>query len=141
MLERFKSILLVDDDKITNHFNKLLLEGMELSERIQIAYDGREALDMIRVYPPPGEDTEKPFNSLIFLDLTMPEMNGLEFLEELARSHVAAWQNFQVVLLTSSQNNIDIEKVRTFKVKNVLWKPLTIGKVRQVIKEAGWAHD
>jgi CheY-like chemotaxis protein len=114
---------------------------MKLSERIQIAYDGREALDMIRAHQPPGEDAEKPCNFLIFLDLTMPEMNGLEFLEELARSHVAAWQNLQVVLLTSSQNSIDVERVKTFKVKNILWKPLTIGKVRQVIKEAGWAYD
>ncbi|WP_017730855.1 response regulator [Nafulsella turpanensis] len=134
MPEKFSSILLVDDDPTTNHFNKLLLEEMNLSEKIHLAYDGKEALSLIRDTSSVLKDQQQ-IPSIIFLDLYMPMMNGFEFLEAL-KEREDWYQTYWVVLLTSSNQPADIERVNNFKVANILRKPLTSEKVRLVIREA-----
>ena len=136
MPEKFDSILLVDDDKTTNHFNKLLLEGMQLAEQIHLAYDGQEAFEIIEKHYACLKEVEEKLASIIFLDLHMPMMNGLEFLEKLYSNQAAKTKSFWVVLLTSSNNTEDIEKVKNYKIANVLKKPLTTEKVKLVIQEA-----
>ena len=133
---KLDSILLVDDDKTTNHFNKLLLEGMQLAEKIHLAYDGQEAFEIIQSYNASVKEMEKKLYSIIFLDLHMPMMNGLEFLEKLYSSQASLMKNFWIVLLTSSNSVDDFEKVKNYKIANILKKPLTTEKVKLVIQEA-----
>ena len=133
---KFDSILLVDDDKTTNHFNKLLLEGMQLCEQIHLAYDGQEAIEIIEKHYASLKEVEEKLASIIFLDLHMPMMNGLEFLEKLYSNEASKMKNLWVVLLTSSNNTEDFEKVKNYKIANILKKPLTTEKVKLVIQEA-----
>ncbi|WP_017733991.1 response regulator [Nafulsella turpanensis] len=133
---KLNSILLVDDDRTTNHFNKLLLEGMDLAESIQIAYDGQEALSLIGDGTANAKGMPSPQASLVFLDLYMPMMNGLEFLRALEKHNKDWRQEFYVVLLTSGNQAADIELAKSYKVANVLKKPLTTEKVKLVLKEA-----
>jgi two-component system chemotaxis response regulator CheY len=62
-------ILVVDDSKLMHKVYEVMLRQYPLVT----AMDGREALDRLR---------EHPEIDLVLLDINMPVMNGLEFLEE-----------------------------------------------------------
>ena len=63
---------------------------------------------------------------IIFLDINMPQMNGWQFLDQIATLKM----NPAVYILTSSIDSNDIEKARTYKnIKAFLTKPLTQDKM------------
>lgn len=70
-------VLIVEDEQVLNEAYELILknEGYE----VEVAHDGQEALDKTRLFEP----------DIILLDLRMPRMNGIEFLEkyELQKNH------------------------------------------------------
>ncbi|MEM8709645.1 MAG: response regulator [Planctomycetota bacterium] len=93
-------ILLVDDDLVDR---MAVLRGFAragLDAEIQVAADGREALDILR-----SEDPEvrisHPF--LVLLDLNMPRMGGLDFLEEV-RNDPTLRRTIIFVLTTSDSD-------------------------------------
>jgi CheY-like chemotaxis protein len=142
MAQKFNSILLVDDDRTTNHFNKLLLEEMALAPQIQLASHGQEALSLIKeIASPSSKEQPSPVASLIFLDLYMPVMNGLEFLEALEQEKKPWQQDLCVILLTSSSQPDDLELAKKFRIANILIKPLTSEKVKLVVQEVFLARN
>jgi CheY-like chemotaxis protein len=71
-------LLLVDDDEVDIQGLKRAFAKSRIANPITVAHDGIEALEFLR-----GENgrTKLPKPHLILLDLNMPRMNGLEFLE------------------------------------------------------------
>lgn len=65
-----KNILVVEDDLMLNDAYKMILESNGHVTRT--AYDGKEALKLVNEQEP----------DIIFLDLRMPIMDGIEFLKE-----------------------------------------------------------
>jgi len=114
-MKNLNYILLVDDDKIANHYHKLLIKR-NLNENIPVkeAYDGKEALEFI-------SQNELPY--LIFLDINMPGMNGFEFLDSF--KSFPNKEKAKIVMLTSSLNDKDKEKAYSYKeVDMFVNKPL-----------------
>lgn len=72
------NLLLVDDDEVDVQGLKRAFTKSRIGNPITVARDGIEALELLR-----GENgkTKIPKPHLILLDLNMPRMNGLEFLE------------------------------------------------------------
>ncbi len=87
-------ILVVEDDQDLNKAYSIILrhEGHEVVE----AYDGKEALDKLENFEP----------DLILLDLLMPIMGGLEFLQEsnLTTKHPAV----KVLIFTNMENSPEV---------------------------------
>jgi CheY-like chemotaxis protein len=99
------NILLVDDDLIDQQSIVRALSRAGIDNNLVIAGDGDEGLAMLR-----GENghTALPKPHLILLDLNMPRMSGLEFLDHLRRdSHLSA---SVVFVLSSSADANDIEQ-------------------------------
>jgi len=71
-------LLLVDDDEVDVQGLKRAFAKSRIGNPITVARDGIEALEFLR-----GENgrPQLPKPHLILLDLNMPRMNGLEFLE------------------------------------------------------------
>ncbi|WP_299846271.1 response regulator [uncultured Roseovarius sp.] len=74
--------LIVDDDQVSVLAIKRALKKLKIINPVQVARDGREALDMLREEFTDGKALP-PY--LVTLDLNMPRMNGFEFLEEVRK--------------------------------------------------------
>lgn len=133
MSKQFSSILLVDDDDITNFLNENLLQEMKVAEHIDIASDGLQALNFIKNHWTSDKDTiQASDDKLILLDINMPVMNGFEFLEQFTKMK----QSYQVkiALLTTSVNKRDMERAEEYKVKDYVEKPLNREKISALLR-------
>lgn len=98
------TILLVDDDDIDHMAVVRAMKQLRLLNPLVRARDGLEALQMLR-----QQQVHRPY--LILLDLNMPRMNGLEFLEQLR--HEAELSSSVVFVLTTS--SADEDKVAAYQ--------------------------
>lgn len=111
------NILLVEDDEVDVMTVKRAFRQNHITNPLFVAGDGIEALEMLRS----GELPKG--RRLVLLDLNMPRMNGIEFLQELRkdREHAAT----PVVVLTTSNEDEDKVKAYDLNVAGYLVKPVT----------------
>jgi len=93
------NIFIVDDDDIDTAALKRTFHKLKLLNPIYRAKDGMEALALLRA-------KEIPAPYIILLDLNMPRMNGLEFLEEIRADHELT--HSVVFVLTTSKSDEDV---------------------------------
>ncbi|WP_324671237.1 response regulator [Hymenobacter sp. GOD-10R] len=126
------SILLVDDDSTTNFLNQTLLKRMGTAQHVLVAENGAEALQLLhQTCVPPSASCP----NLILLDMKMPVMNGLEFLEAYTRLPLDQQKSIVIVMLTTSLLPQDLERVQLLPVAGVLNKPLTREKVEGLLQQ------
>ena len=111
------NILLVEDDEVDVMNVRRAFEKAHVSNPLYVAGNGLEALDMLRGTTIPQE------RRLVLLDLNMPKMNGLEFLEALRADPVLA--STSVVVLTTSNDDQDKIDAYNLNVAGYLLKPVT----------------
>jgi len=130
-MRKISSILLVDDDATTNFINELLLKSLGVVDKLLVAQNGREALATLnQVCSKPDADCP----ALILLDVNMPVMNGIEFLEAYAQLPIAQQQSVVVVMLTTSLHSRDLERVQQLPIAGLVTKPLTKEKVDTILQ-------
>ncbi len=117
-----KTILLVDDSKASRMMIRLCMPpadqfGYELHE----ADGGKKCLELYRA---------SPF-SLVLLDLTMPEMDGFQTLEELRKFDSQA----RVVIVTADIQSKAQEKVLALGALDVVAKPPTKDKMKALVEK------
>lgn len=88
------NILIVEDDKDLNNAYRIILENEGYA--VESAFDGKEALSKIKSFEP----------NLILLDLLMPIMGGLEFLQhyDLLKMH----SDVKVLIFTNMENSPEV---------------------------------
>lgn len=115
--DKFGIMLVEDDDvdvmSVTRAFKKL-----NIKNPLHIARDGVEALAMLR-----GNGQAKVEPRVILLDLNMPRMGGLEFLQELRAD--PALKATTVVVLTTSNEERDRVQAYQLNVAGYIIKPVT----------------
>ncbi|SNR29074.1 response regulator [Hymenobacter mucosus] len=129
-MEKLPSILLVDDDKTTNFLNRLLLEDLQVAQQVLVAENGQEALHVIE-----QECQKTSCPPLILLDVNMPVMNGIEFLETYAPIKQAAEQSIVIVMLTTSLHPRDMARLESLPIQGFLNKPLTKQMVGEILQK------
>ena len=126
----YSKIYLVDDMELANLTHQVLLRQHGLEDRVISFTDPEKALDDLRY----NVSSTEPI--LVLLDISMPEMDGFEFLEFMSLENLPP--NIDVVLVTASisrEDRILAEQYPRF-VKNFLIKPLKKDNLRQMTKEA-----
>ncbi len=113
-------VLFADDDEVTIFLYQRLSRKMGW-DNVAYAKNGREALECV------NQATE-PIDAL-FLDLNMPEMNGLEFLEK----HEALPEERKVkhvyIMMGSEMPDTVKSKVANYNIASLISKPLNLEKV------------
>jgi CheY-like chemotaxis protein len=94
-------ILLVDDDCVDAMVVKRVLKDLGITDELVWAVDGEEALAYLR-----NPEDGTPY--VILLDLNMPRMNGIEFLEVLRANK--ALKDIRVAVVTTSSEAKDMAR-------------------------------
>lgn len=119
------NILLVEDDEVDIMNVKRSFKKGNITHPLYIAGNGLEALAMLRSQN--GEPPRVPKQHLlILLDINMPKMNGLEFLEALRADTDLA--PTPVIVLTTSDEDRDKIEAYQFHVAGYILKPVTFDK-------------
>ena len=118
----FERVLLIDDSEIDVLVNRRLIELTRFARQVEVAVSGEDALELLR------NASEMP--DWIFLDMHLPGMNGLEFLEELS---VTGYNHSRIILLSVMTRPEDLQKVMSFPgVSGKLDKPQTQQALRDL---------
>jgi len=129
-------ILLAEDSPYDAELTLIALRSRNLVNKIYHVIDGVEALDFIfaegkYVGREPGSGLK-----LILLDLKMPRISGLEVLEKIKNDERT--KNIPVVVLTSSNENFDIDKCYACGVNSYIVKPVEFDAFSKVVSELGF---
>lgn len=128
-------ILLVEDNAKDLKLSLHALQGAKLSNHIDVARDGEEALNYIfcrGLYA--GRNCEAQ-PRLVLLDLKLPKVDGLEVLRTMKGDpHTKA---IPVVILTSSKEESDLVRGYQLGANAYIQKPVDFDRFHEVIKELG----
>ncbi|NEX19788.1 response regulator [Thiorhodococcus mannitoliphagus] len=120
-----RPILLVEDNPMDLDLTLRALRGRKLSNPIEVARDGQEALDWI-----PRWEAGEPLPLVMLLDLKLPRIDGLEVLRQL-RAHPLT-QSLPVVVLTSSGEDRDVDTAYRLHANSYIVKPVNFDKFMEV---------
>lgn len=112
-------ILLVEDDELDVISVQRSLKKLDEEYVLHTAYNGIEALELLRGLKGPAID---PLPDVILLDLNMPKMNGIEFLRALRTDEKL--KDIQVFVMTTSGEEADRKAAEALGVSGYLIKPL-----------------
>ena len=109
--------VLIDDSDIDLFIQKRFLEVYHFSDELVMYNSANEALTSLK--------TEETPPDVIFLDLNMPDADGFTFLKNFKNLPPAVTGKSRIVVLTSSESNIDRDYVLTFQeVIHFITKPI-----------------
>jgi len=129
-MNKIRTILLVDDDFITNFINKKLLDRLNIAEEVKIVVNGPQGLNCLE-----GSCFKTKKNpEIIFLDINMPGMDGFDFVRNFNASNFQNKDKVKICVLTTSTNHADFERMEELGVKYFLNKPLTKEKVEEFLR-------
>lgn len=128
-----RRILVVEDDLVT----RLVMTGNLASiGRIDVAVDGQEAVEAVRVALQNGD----PY-ALVFLDIMMPKMNGQEALQRIrtleAENHVKPGTGARVVMTTGLHDLKTVRESYNDECDAFLVKPITRDRLLSELARLG----
>lgn len=129
MASELVKILVVEDNDIDVKSIRRAFRRGSLANALVVAHDGLEALELLRGHGS-GAPLEPPY--LVLLDLNMPRMGGLEFLEELRGD--ANLRRTIVFVLTTSEDDRDKAAAYDRQVAAYLSKHDAGGNLQNVIE-------
>lgn len=130
------TILIIEDDPNDVLFLQTAFKRVGITNPVQIAKDGQEALNYLRGEGRFSDREQFPIPYLIFLDLKLPAMPGLEVLKWVRER--PEFNATVVIVLTSSSDPRDIDAAYEFRTSAYLVKPSGIDSltaVAQSVKE------
>ena len=126
-LEVAADVLVIEDNPDDITLMLRALKKQHLGERIHVLRDGAAALDFF------FRDGGHP--KLIFLDLKLPKVDGLEVLRRLRADGRTKW--IPVVVVSSSREERDLVEGQKFGVSGYILKPVSLESVAECASELG----
>ena len=113
-MTRELKILLIEDDTIElMKLNRAML-SLNMNHEVTEANNGEDALELLL--------KEKYYPDIILLDLNMPKINGIEFLEILKNNESIKF--IPTIILTTSSNEKDLLACFNLGISGYILKPL-----------------
>lgn len=119
MNEKLVNILLVEDDEVDIMNVQRAFKKNSINNPLYIARNGMEALEMLR-------GKQVPMPQIVILDINMPKMNGIEFLQEVRQD--PELKQISVFVMTTSNEDSDKVNAYNLNVAGYILKPLSFEK-------------
>lgn len=129
-----KPILLAEDNPRDAELALAAMEAEHLSDKVVLCHDGAEVLDYL--YCRGQFKSRLRCNPVVvFLDLKMPKVNGLEVLRTIKAD--VNLRPIPVVMLTSSREERDLAESYALGANAYVVKPVEFHKFLSAVKELG----
>lgn len=126
-----KNLLLIDDDEIFTFMTKKIIEQTHLAEQIKVFANGKDAIEFLKK----TVENDATLPEVIFLDLSMPVLDGWGFLEEYIKLKPRFGKKITLYIISSSVSPKDHERAKTYSdVSDFIVKPMSKGKFVDLIK-------
>jgi response regulator RpfG family c-di-GMP phosphodiesterase len=133
LIQKFDSVVLVDDDEISNLLTKDLFVDMNISREVFSFTDPRVALDHILLVKLANPDS----HHLLIIDFNMPEMSGEEFLSIYNKLPMINKDRNKIILLSALIPTQKHNHLKTLGVDEFIEKPLLDSKINLILKKLG----
>ncbi len=123
------TILIVDDSETIRGVLKRTIQMTKLPiHEIIAAANGKEALEKL--------DTR--WVDIVFSDINMPEMNGIELIREMKSD--SEYSDIPVAIISTEGSKTRIQEIMNMGVSGFIRKPFTPEQIREVILDnlGGW---
>jgi two-component system, sensor histidine kinase and response regulator len=121
--ERPLRVLLAEDNPVNQTLAKRVLE--KLGHKVHVVNDGKEAI----------EQAQAENFDLIFMDIQMPEMDGLEATMAIRAAEAGTGKHVPIIAMTAHAMKGDREKCLSAGMDGYLSKPIRIDELKQAISE------
>jgi two-component system response regulator len=129
-------ILLVEDNPNDLELALRALTKAKISNRIQIARDGEEALQFVFGEGPFAGRQLSDGPQVILLDLKLPKIDGLEVLKRIKSD--PRTRKIPVVILTSSKEQRDVVESYDLGVNSYIVKPVNFEQFTKAVGDLGF---
>jgi CheY-like chemotaxis protein len=124
-------VLIVEDDPVDQKSIEQAFNNQEVIDKVHIVASAEEALEYLQRSK--EQDSNAPRPNLILLDLILPGMQGKEFLKCIKEDEQLC--SIPVVVLTSSNNDADIEQSYKLYAAGYAQKPLNAAELDNIVKK------
>ena len=130
-MEVIDCVLLVDDDEVSTLLHERLFRELGLAREIVSKSNGQEAFNFIKG----NYNSNSPLPSLVLADLSMPVMDGFEFIQRYKTMNFKFKNKPVIIFLTTSKNAIDLQRASENNIVDYINKPLTSDKVKELLSK------
>ena len=121
----FNALIIEDDNTIQTYLKRLLTN--RFNSKVFQASNGADGLKLLEEITP----------DLILLDITMPKMNGTEFLKKLRT--IKKFEDLPILVLSATAGKETVQEMISLGVKGYLLKPMdpdaTYERIKQIIDD------
>ncbi len=117
----YNILIIEDDDTVRSYLKRMIQKKFEFN--ISEAENGRIGLEVLQKVKP----------DIIFLDISMPVMSGLEFLEKIKLD--PAYSKIPILILTANNDRETIRKIINLGVTDYILKPIDPARTYSRIQE------
>jgi CheY-like chemotaxis protein len=117
-MNKISTILLVEDDQLDAMDIKRSLNKLSVFYKLVVANNGEEALRILK------ETSSEEVPAMILIDINMPRMNGLEFLQAILET--PRLKGFNCFIITTSDEKVYKETARRLGVSGFIVKPFKL---------------
>ncbi|MCX8083311.1 MAG: response regulator [Calditerrivibrio sp.] len=132
MTDNAVEILLAEDNEYDAELTIRALKKANVANNIKWVKDGEEALNYIFG----NENDVKTSMKLILLDIKMPKVDGLEVLKRIKSDNRTKFM--PVVVLTSSDDEVDLVKAYEYGTNSYIVKPVDFEKFLDAVQKIGF---
>lgn len=128
-------ILLVEDSPLDAELTLRALQDGKLANKVRWVKDGQEAIDYL-FCSGSYQNREKVMPRLIFLDLKMPRVDGIEVLKVIKADERT--MRIPVVVMTTSQEETDMAQTYDLGANSYVVKPVDFKALAEIASQAGY---
>ena len=112
-------VVLIEDDPMVREVNRQFIERVNGFQIVASAGNGLEGIEKIKQFQP----------DLVFMDIFMPQLNGIETLREIGSQQL----HVDVITVTAANDMPTIHEILQLGVFDYIMKPFTFERIEQTL--------